>query len=112
MAAATEEDAVDEVAGADEAVLAGLQAARENMSEPAAATPRKVLMDVRMGVLLGSGSVGVPVPAAVVRPDISSGSGLVCQEYFESSYPPGWVTTEPTPTRYTTRPGFLWLSRF
>src|SRR6476660_5522196 len=64
FSAAAEEDA--EVAGAEEALFAGLQAARENMSEPAAATPRKVLMDVRMGVLLGIGSMGGPVPAAQV----------------------------------------------
>ena len=34
----------------------------------------------------------------------SSGSGLVCQEYFGNTPRPGWVTPQPTPTRYTTTP--------
>ncbi|WP_426996790.1 hypothetical protein [Pseudarthrobacter sp. N5] len=42
----------DEEVGAAEVLLAGLQAARENMREPAAAIPAKVLMEVLMGVLL------------------------------------------------------------
>jgi len=42
----------DDVAGGLEALLAGLQAARENMREPAAAIPAKDLIDVRIGVLL------------------------------------------------------------
>jgi hypothetical protein len=51
-AAADDAEAVEEDAGVEEALLAGPQAARENMRDPAAATPRKVLIDVRMGVLL------------------------------------------------------------
>ncbi|MCB5282359.1 hypothetical protein BJQ89_02119 [Arthrobacter sp. ES1] len=54
----------EEDAGAAEVLLAGLQAARENISEPAAAIPAKVLIDVRMGMLLESSSVDVSVPAA------------------------------------------------
>ncbi|MCB5291415.1 hypothetical protein BJQ90_00840 [Arthrobacter sp. SO3] len=45
----------------------------------------------------------VPVPAAVKHGlTFSSGSGLVCQEYFGNTPHPGWVTTQPKPTRYTT----------
>jgi hypothetical protein len=43
-------DAGEDDAGAEEALLDGPHAAKENMSEPAAATPRKVLMEARMAL--------------------------------------------------------------
>jgi hypothetical protein len=44
------------------------------------------------------------VPAAVVRPDIFLRVRLGLSGVLREQTLPGWLLTEPTPTRYTTTP--------